>query len=51
MQNYYYATFPCEKKNTHIARDEDGSFDEGDADEEEVPESGARQVTVGHTEI
>lgn len=33
--------------NTHIARDEAGSLDEGPADVEEVPESGATQVTVG----
>lgn len=36
---------------THVARDEAGSFDEGAADVEEVLESGARQVTEGHTDI
>lgn len=38
------------EKNTHKARDEAGSFDEGAADVAEVPDSGARQLTAGHTE-
>lgn len=37
-------------KSTYIGEDEAGSFDEGAANVEEVPESGARQVAEGHTD-
>lgn len=30
---------------THVSREEEGSFDEGAAEEEEIPETGATQVT------